>query len=129
MPTYTFCCEKCKRKFEVFSTIQNYKDTQPCDKCGKLATRSYEDDLLSINTSIKLADSEIKTLDHLAKRNSEKFSEDEKHHLYVKHNSYKEGFDSTKPLPEGMNRIKKPKTKIQWTENGKTRNKSKRNPR
>lgn len=117
MPTYTFCCEKCKYKFEMFFTIQQYKDQQVCEKCGKKAIRSYEDDLTSINTSVKLADSEIKTLDHLAKRNSEKFSEDEKHHLYVKHNSYKDGFDKTKPLPNGMTRIKKPKHKMKWTEN------------
>jgi len=121
MPTYTFCCDKCKYKFELFFSIQAYKDKQVCEKCGSVAQRSYEDDLGSINTSIRLADSEIKTLDHLAKRNNERFSEDKKHHLYVKHNSYKEGFDKKKDLPVGMSRIQKPKSKMKWTDNGPTK--------
>ena len=120
MPTYTFCCDKCKHKFELFFTIRSYKDKQVCAKCGLTASRSYEDDLGSINTSVKLADCEVKTLDHLAKRNNERFSEDQKHHLYVKHNSYKEGFDKTKSLPTGMSRIDRPKSKTKWTENGST---------
>jgi len=119
MPTYTFCCDKCQHKFELFFTIQSYKDQQVCEKCGSISQRSYEDDLGSINTSIKLADSEVKTLDHLAKRNNDRFSEDQKHHLYVKHNSYKENFDKTKDLPAGMTRIEKPKFKTKWTEDGK----------
>jgi putative FmdB family regulatory protein len=121
MPTYTFCCDKCKHKFELFFSIQAYEDKQVCEKCGSIAQRSYEDDLGSINTSIRLADSEIKTLDHLAKRNHERFSDDKKHHLYVKHNSYKEGFDKTKDLPAGMSRIQKPKSKTKWTDNGPTK--------
>jgi putative FmdB family regulatory protein len=120
MPTYTFCCDKCKHKFELFFTIQDYSDKQLCEKCGRSANRSYEDDLGSISSSVKLADSEVKTLDHLAKRNNERFSDDQKHHLYVKHNSYKEGFDKTKSLPAGMNRIDKPKSKTKWTDNGPT---------
>ena len=120
MPTYTFCCDKCKHKFELFFTIQDYNDKQLCEKCGRSANRSYEDDLGSISASVKLADSEVKTLDHLAKRNNERFSDDQKHHLYVKHNSYKEGFDKTKSLPAGMNRIDKPKSKTKWTDNGPT---------
>lgn len=120
MPTYTFCCDKCKHKFELFFTIQAYKDKQICELCGSVCNRSYEDDLSSISTSVKLADSEVKTLDHLAKRNNERFSDDQKHHLYVKHNSYKEGFDKTKSLPTGMTRMDKPKSKTKWTENGST---------
>jgi putative FmdB family regulatory protein len=120
MPTYTFCCDKCKHKFELFFTIETYKDKQLCEKCGTSANRSYEDDLGSISASIKLADSEVKTLDHLAKRNNEKFSDDQKHHLYIKHNSYKEGFDKSKSLPAGMKRIDKPKLKTKWTDNGPT---------
>jgi len=118
MPTYTFHCNKCNHKFELFFTIKAYQDQQSCDQCGSTASRSYEDDLSSINTSIKLADSEVKTLDHLAKRNNDRFSDDQKHHLYVKHNSYKEGFDKTKSLPTGMSRIDKPKSKMKWTDNG-----------
>lgn len=125
MPTYTFCCNKCNYKFELFFTIQKYKNNQICEKCGGVSNRSYEDDLKSINTSIRLADSEVKTLDHLAKRNNEKFSEDQKHHLYVKHNSYKEGFDKTKSLPAGMSRMEKPQTKTKWTDNGKGRKRKK----
>jgi hypothetical protein len=61
---------------------------------------------------VKLASSEIKTLGHLAHRNAETMSEDQKNELYRKHNSYKEVVPD-KPLPKGMNRVNKPK-KIKW---------------
>jgi hypothetical protein len=73
------------------------------------------DDVLSQSTSIRKSDSELNTIGDLAKRNSDRMSEDEKIHLYQKHNSYK--FEhGTKELPTGMNRIKKP-PKPKWSKN------------
>lgn len=71
------------------------------------------DDVVTQTTSIKKADSELKTLGDLAMRNTERMSDDEKTHLYKKHNSYKEDAGDCKPLPTGMKRMKKP-PKIQW---------------
>jgi hypothetical protein len=75
--------------------------------------------------SVKKSDSELKTIGDLARRNSDKFSDDEKTHLYNKHNSYKYE-ESTKQLPSGMSRLKKPK-KTKWP--GSSINKNKRKPK
>lgn len=113
MPEYTYICNSCNHKFSIVCSIRDYRQNIECVSCKKLtADRSYIDDLSSISTSIKLASSEIKNLGHLAHRNAETMSEDQKNELYRKHNSYKENVPD-KPLPKGMNRIKKPK-KIKW---------------
>lgn len=107
MPEYTYHCEHCDIKFSLVSSIANYKDNTKCEKCGKISYRSYEDDLLTLNASVKKGDSELKTIGDLALRNTERMSEDQKQHLYAKHNSYKE-IPSQKELPQGMSRVKKP---------------------
>lgn len=113
MPEYTYLCNSCCNKFSIVCSIRDYKESVKCSSCKSNSTnRSYEDDLSTISTTIKLSSSEIKTLGHLAHRNSETMSEDQKNELYRKHNSYKEVV-SDKPLPQGMNRMKKPK-KIKW---------------
>jgi putative FmdB family regulatory protein len=111
MPEYTFHCDKCENTFSIVCSIKEYKDQQRC-VCGSKASRSYVDDLLTLNTSVKKSNSELKTIGDLAKRNADKFSEDEKIHLYQKHNAYKFE-DSKKELPTGMSRMKKP-AKIKW---------------
>jgi hypothetical protein len=75
--------------------------------------RCYVEDVSTLNAAIKKTDTELKTVGDLANRNRDRLSDDEKQHLYEKHNSYKE--KNTEPdLPKGMKRIKKqPKTK--WT--------------
>jgi putative FmdB family regulatory protein len=114
MPTYSYSCDSCNYSFELFSTISNYNPQPKCSKCQKSKThRRYIDDVSTLNTSIKKSDSELKTIGDLAKRNSDRMSEDQKIHLYQKHNSYKEEH-STKELPSGMSRIKKP-PKPKWT--------------
>jgi len=111
MPEYSYLCEYCKYKFSLFASIQNYKPNPTCEKCKNKCIRDYDLDLTTINTSVKKSDSELKTIGDLARRNSERMSEDHKHALYVKHNSYKDEKD-LKPLPSGMSRVKKgPKTK------------------
>lgn len=113
MPTYSYYCEKCKSTFELFFSIREYRDIkQPCLLCKALSNRSYTEDLSSLVTSIKKADSELKTLGDLANRNRDKLSADQKANLHNKHNDYKEK-PSNKELPAGMSRIKKP-PKPKW---------------
>jgi hypothetical protein len=115
MPEYTFCCENCKNKFSIICSIKNYKEKNKCTNCKSSSTyRLYSEDLASLNTCIKLADSEVKTLGHLANRNTERLSEDHKASLNEKHNSYRET-PSENQLPSGMSRIQKPKKKTKWT--------------
>ena len=115
MPNYTYHCDKCNITFELFFTIRDYIESPKCPSCKKNKTcRSYKDDMQTISTSIKKLDSELKTIGDLANRNRDKLSDDEKQHLFNKHNEYKdEAFQ--KPLPKGMDKISKPKKKIKWT--------------
>jgi hypothetical protein len=87
-----------------------YQKTIECDKCGTECQRSLQDDLPS--GFVTLSDGELK-LGHLAKRNSEKFSDDYKAQLKRKHYDYQEPI-SPKELPKGMTRIPK-QPKIKWT--------------
>lgn len=114
MPTYTYFCNNCEEQFELFSYIKDYNPTPKCIHCNKKKTqRSYISDVITQTSSVKKADSELKTIGDLAMRNTERMSDDEKTALYIKHNSYKDKIDESKPLPSGMKRIKKPE-KIQW---------------
>lgn len=113
MPSYTYFCASCKKSFELFFYFKDYKDTVDCQECGKSCDRHYQEDMLSINSSVRKSDTELKTIGDLAKRNSDRMSADHKQALYEKHNSYKDQ-ESTKELPTGMSRIKKPKKKIKW---------------
>jgi putative FmdB family regulatory protein len=115
MPCYTYLCNSCSKKFEIVCSIANYKEKTSCEFCkSKNTERCYIEDLLTLNTSVRLADSELKTIGHLANRNNEKFSDDQKIALYKKHNEYKEQ-TSQKELPSGMTRMKKTKGKTKWT--------------
>lgn len=116
MPVYSYSCDKCKLKFELFFSYVKYEEHPQCLHCksDKHTIRLYVEDALTINTSVKKSDSELKTLGDLANRNRDKLSNDEKLSLQNKHNKYKE----TSPvinLPKGMSRISKTK-KTQWTE-------------
>lgn len=112
MPNYTYKCTDCSEKFEVFSSIKDYKPNQKCSFCGSKKTeRSYCDDLCT--GFVKKSDGELKTIGDLANRNRDRMSNDQKTELYSKHNSYKEtGYSE---LPTGMSRMKKPKQKKGWT--------------
>jgi hypothetical protein len=113
MPEYSYRCDSCKKTFSLVCCIRDYNDIANCEKCGSPCSRDYLEDLSTLNTSVKLGDNDLKTLGHLAQRNTERMSEDQKNELYRKHNSYKEDV-SEKPLPKGMSRVKKP-PKIKWT--------------
>ena len=110
MPIYTYVCTDCKSKIEIIGTPSNYQETIECEKCGKQCHRSLQDDLTS--GFVKLSDDQLK-LGHLAKRNSERFSDDYKAELKRKHYDYQEQV-SPKQLPKGMPRIPK-QPKIKWT--------------
>lgn len=113
MPTYSYQCLDCKNKFELFFYIKDYQEKPKCTQCNKKNTeRMYAIDVASQSASVKKMDTELKTLGDLARRNSDKLSDDEKHHLYIKHNEYKDE-QYQKPLPTGMSRVKK-QPKIKW---------------
>jgi hypothetical protein len=114
MPSYTYLCERCNQKIEMFFTFKDYKDTIICNKCSSLCNRCYHDDLLSISGSVKKADSELKTIGDLANRNRDKMSEDHKQSLLQKHNSYKDE-KPQKVLPKGMSRLPKGGGRTKWT--------------
>ena len=114
MPTYSYVCNKCSNNFELFSSIREYNEHPLCPNCqSSLTERHYINDFATLGMSVKKADSELKTIGDLANRNRDRMSEDEKAALHKKHNDYKET-ESQKELPNGMSRIKKPKTKPKW---------------
>ncbi len=110
MPEYTYQCYKerggCNNVFTAFFTITNYQDKTTCPNCNKIefVGRDYKADLPQ--TSIIKSNNEIK-VGHLAKRNTEHLSKDEKAHLYQKHNKYKYE-EPKKELPTGMTRLGPP---------------------
>lgn len=113
MPTYTYHCSRCCKKFELFFHITDYIDCPSCVFCSSQKTeRSYHDDICSVASSIKKHDSELRTIGDLANRNRDRLSDDHKQYLAHKHNEYKQT-ESNKPLPKGMSRIKKP-PKPKW---------------
>ena len=114
MPTYTYHCDRCSCVFELFFHISDYVDSPKCLSCrSKQTHRSYVHDLMSVSASVKKSDSELKTIGDLANRNRDKLSDDEKIHLYDKHNKYKDQ-ELEKQLHKGMSRIKKPKKTMKW---------------
>jgi DNA-directed RNA polymerase subunit RPC12/RpoP len=116
MPSYTYICGGCSKKFEMFFYIKDYKPNPICPYCSSIYTdRSYIDDVGSVQNSIVKHDSELKTLGDLANRNRDKMSNDQKLELHTKHNKYKQD-TSDKPLPKGMSRFERGK-KTRWTEN------------
>ena len=113
MPTYTYYCHKCNKKFELFFSMKDYVSTPKCNLCNSSRTsRSYIDDAKTIQSTIKKHATELKTVGDLANRNRDRMSQDQQQELYTKHNEYKEA--PSKPLPKGMNRVPKSK-KIKWT--------------
>lgn len=113
MPTYSYTCDNCQHNFELFFYIKDYRESPKCVSCKSVKThRLYTRDVLTQSASVKKSDSELKTIGDLAKRNSDKMSEDQKQYLHQKHNSYKYE-QSDKQLPTGMSRLKKP-PKPKW---------------
>lgn len=103
MPTYEYKCTSCLKEFEVFQNIQDFCLINNCPQCKQpTAVMRFTPQ----NCYVKLADGEIKTLGHLAHRNTENKSSDEIASIKRKNMEYRhKGPD--KPLPPGMHRIKK----------------------
>jgi putative FmdB family regulatory protein len=112
MPNYSYFCEHCNKSIEQFFYFSDYKPQIKCDICKKSCERDYQSDISSQSASVKKGDGELKTIGDLANRNRDRMSDDQRNELHRKHNDYKEQ-ESTKELPTGMSRMKKPK-KIQW---------------
>lgn len=89
MPQYSYECPFCQDSFEIFSSFANYKQQVECPECRSLCERDYCSDHGGSSGFVKLADSEIKTVGHLAARNGEKYSEDYKQKLHHEHNEYR----------------------------------------
>lgn len=98
MPNYTFRCGRCRKDFEVFMSIANYNPTQNCPTCTKTdkVFRNYAKD----NVTGRV---ETRTLGALADKQADRTSDDEKHHMWHKHNAYR--LKPKPELPEGMSRI------------------------
>ena len=108
MPTYSFHCPACEFDFELFAYMADYDVTKAklvCPEClNPYVVRDFEAD--SPRTTIRLSNDQIK-LGHLAARNGERMSNDEKAHLNYKHNEYKYK-EVEKDLPKGMSRMGPP---------------------
>jgi len=98
----------------MFFHIKDYISSPKCSCGNKKTERNYVSDASTIMGSVKKSDNELSTIGDLANRNRDRLSNDQKIELHQKHNSYKET-ESTKELPKGMSRMKKPKTKLKWT--------------
>jgi putative FmdB family regulatory protein len=111
MPTYSFKCFEedggCGHSFEIVMGIKDYEDKQKCPICKKIKCvhRDYESD--PINAQVILGDSEIKTVGHLAGRNRDKMSDEEKDLLKKKNTTHLEQrrLETNKNLPPGMKRL------------------------
>lgn len=116
MPNYSYICQNCDHSFEQFFHLKDYTGkTIKCVKCGKKkAVRDFMTDALTQSRSVKKSDTEI-TLGHLAHRNTEKMSEDEKRSLYYKHNSYRQPDENEKA--DNIDFI----DKLYWDKNKKVR--------
>jgi putative FmdB family regulatory protein len=126
MPTYSYSCQKCNNDFELFFYIKDYIEQPKCIHCNSKSTcRLYAKDVGTQSASVRKSDSELKTIGDLAQRNAERMSNDQKEHLYNKHNEYKDD-KYLKPLPTGMSRVKK-SPKLKWP--GSQPIKSKRKPK
>jgi len=113
MPDYTFLCDEdkdgCGHAFEVSMSMSDYNENHVCPSCKQTDSirRCLEEDFPTLNSSVVLSDHEIK-VGHLAKRNTERLSVDEKAAIHYNNNKYKYE-EPTKELPGGMKRMGKPK--------------------
>lgn len=102
MATYTFECKHCQVDFEIVSSVGQYTGKGRCPTCKKVSKiRNLLCDLPV--SSIVKADSELKTIGDIAKRNTDKLSDDEKRHIIAKRDAEKV---QSAELPKGMSRAR-----------------------
>lgn len=93
MPEYSYVCLKCHESFSVVRSISKYKPKEKCPKCKLTGNvqRDLETDWDTMHGGVIRGDHEI-TVGELAKRNSERFSDDYKAALTHKHKT--EGYET-----------------------------------
>lgn len=105
MPDYTYVCDACGLKTEVYFSLKDYQENIECS-CASTMRRSYQDDLGGLTNSVIKTDDELKTIGDLANRNRDRLSNDEKAYLHKKHNAYKDDYSGFK-LPKGMSSMRR----------------------
>lgn len=110
MPRYDFECQECGCVQEIYRSIGGDLPEKVSDLDNVCCNINSEvrQIIHAPYASIKLTNSEIKELGHLAERNSETMSNDQKMLLNAKHRTKK--MNSGNNLPDGMTRIRTEKT-------------------
>tara|TARA_R110000824_G_scaffold395663_1_gene596515 strand:- start:191 stop:640 length:450 start_codon:yes stop_codon:yes gene_type:complete len=106
MPTYDFECKNCGTVHEIFRrlTEEKPKTVDGLDEaCCDSGTEVFQVFLQPPYMSIRTAVSDIKKIGHLAERNSESLSNDQKMAIHAKNRTQR--LRSNKDLPEGMTRL------------------------
>lgn len=116
MPTYCYKCDNCNDEFEI---KQSFAD-KPLKKCKVCKKHKLNKVLFVPYVAIKLGDSDLRTIDHVGRRNFEK---DEKLGIIAergeKDKERKELEARNTPLPCGRARVPKPTKKPWWRESNK----------
>ena len=98
MPEYSYVCDKehrqwdnntgCGYEFSIVCSVKKYISSPECPQCKRddAVVRDYRQD--NVNVGVTLGDTEI-TVGHMANRNTEKLSTDQKISIYNKHNAYR----------------------------------------
>ena len=99
MPEYSYTCLKCNTKFSVIKSISDYKPKEKCPECKLIGEviRDLETDWNSLVGAVVRGDDQI-TVGELAKRNTERLSNDEKAALTHKHKT--EGYETIEQAQE-----------------------------
>lgn len=100
MATYEYQCKDCGEEFEA---IQSWND--PPHTICPVCKGTLEKLISAPHVYVKMGLSDIKTLGHLAARNTETMSDEEKHRLTEKHKTKRNRVE----LPPGMSYAEKPK--------------------
>lgn len=93
MPIYGFLCENCEKEFDIFCYMNEILDIKPiCPTCK-------QENVHRVFNSVYIFDSSPRTVGAQADRNTERMSEDHKHHINAKNKTKKQPF--TGKLPKG----------------------------
>ncbi len=116
MPNYHYKCDNCEHEFEI---TQGYHDKR-LKKCSECKKHKLYIVLYAPYVAVKLGDNDIKSLDHLGRRNWEK---DSKAGIIIERaeakKERKELEARNTPLPGGMKRVNKPTKKPWWRDGNK----------